>query len=120
VPFQCSIRALVLSLPTAQALLAEVAVTALRMPFTTGLRASRHDLPFQCSITVWKLTVKSVSVPTAHAFFEDVAAAPIRMAPPGTGFGLETRRQARPFQRSMTVLLVPISCPASGSHANRE
>src|SRR5215469_4915794 len=77
--------------PTAQALLAEVAATPSRLPTLTGLGATRHALPFQCSIAV--LSPLGPPMPTAQALAADVAATPARF--PMSGH--RTRRQDLPF-----------------------
>ena len=109
-PFQCRIRVLMLPAlpvcPTAQALLAEVAVTPKSSALAAGLGLGIrfHVVPFQCRMRVLPLSVE----PTAQAFWADVAATSLRMLPAGLGPG--TRVQLEPFQRTIRAWkLVPLA-----------
>src|SRR6185437_2470636 len=78
-PFQCKVKVwsslcppltCLLEKPTAQALLAELAATALRSPLLTGLATRLHLAPSQCKIRDAFLRVE----PTAQAFLVEVTA----------------------------------------------
>jgi hypothetical protein len=78
-PFQCRIRVSPLFVvPTAQALLGEVAATPARVPAVLGI--GRHVVPFQCRMRVSPVLVE----PTAQALLGEVAATPER-DPAGLG-----------------------------------
>ena len=83
--------------PTAQALLAEVAVTASREPVTWGLLAWRQVVPFQCRM---RAPVDS-ALPTTQALSAEVAVTPLRRA---AGLGLGIRLHVVPFQCKMRAL----------------
>src|SRR5215831_14819879 len=88
--------------PTAQTLLAEVAVTPRRklalLP-GLGLATCFHAVPFQCAMMVGR-PMAVVVAPTAQAAVADAAATPNRKGSlPGLGLG--TCFQALPFQRAM-------------------
>jgi hypothetical protein len=69
VPFQCRISEPLVSEPTAQALLEEVAATPDRLPpGGLGLSTCCHSMPFQCRIS------KPRPPPTAQALRAEVAA----------------------------------------------
>src|SRR5215475_11547209 len=109
VPFQCriSVRSVVPAaerLPTAHALVVEVALTprntlGFPAPPGLGLATRAHDLPFQCKITVRALLPLE---PTAQAFLVEVAATELRMSLP-SGLGLRTVAHFVPFQRRISV-----------------
>ncbi len=109
VPFQCRMtpwRGLVMVPPTAQALLAEVAVTALRSmsaPTKAGTGTTFQDLPSQCSIRALKSLVPLPVQPTAQASLGETTATR-SSAPAGAGVGLGTVVHAVPFQCSIRVL----------------
>src|SRR5215470_12332363 len=96
VPFQCRMRARLVSLaralppmvkPTAQVLLAEVVPTPVRsLPAAgLGLGTRAHLVPFQCRIRVWSLA-PVLSSPTAQALLVEVAATSARsLQEPGLG-----------------------------------
>ena len=96
----------VLYVPTAQAVLAEVADTPLRIisvtgPAGLGLAACAHLVPFQCRIRVLPVVLVKES-PTAHALPAEVAAtAPSTLSAPGAG--LATWDHFVPFQRRISV-----------------
>src|SRR5215471_9654486 len=100
-PFQRSIRLasrspLSTMVPTAQALVAERAVTPSRLPMLRAGAGTRvHAVPFQCSIRA------PVLPPTAQALASEVAATPLRAAAAGRA-GPGTCRQAVPFQCSIS------------------
>ena len=102
VPFQRRIRVLPGPLlgrvmPTAQALLAEVAVTPERLAGPgLGLGTCVQVVPFHRSISV---LVPVLEKPTAQALLADVAATPASTAPPA-GLGLGTCFHAVPFHRT--------------------
>jgi hypothetical protein len=97
--------------PTAQALLAEVAVTPLSAPTRAcaGLATRFHVLPFHCKITVCglvELRKQSAVQPTAQALCAETAATLLReLFCPGLGLG--TRFQVVPFQCKISVLIPP-------------
>jgi len=120
-PSQCSISVvdkmlLLTAEPTAQALDAEVAATAVRPPpwLGEGLRARCHRLPFQCKIKVWPPTAIS---PTAQASRADSAATPCRGTKPRPRSGLGTLDQARPSQRSISGSLPVVTPTAQAARA---
>src|SRR5690348_3577353 len=100
-------------LPTAQALLAEVAATASRSLVEpgAGLGTRVHLVPFQYRIRVlWVVPV--AERPTAQALLAEVATTPVRelavVAPPWLGLG--TCAHVAPFQRKVRVRsTVPLS-----------
>src|SRR5690348_12038140 len=100
-------------LPTAQALLVEVAATANRSLVEpgAGLGTRAHLVPFQCRIRVrWAVPV--AERPTAQALLAEVAATPVRelavAVPPWLGLG--TCAHVLPFQRKVRVRsAVPLS-----------
>jgi hypothetical protein len=66
-----------------------------------------HRVPFQ-----WRITTSppALSVPTAHAFFVEDAATPVRESQVAQkGLGLETRAQVLPFQCRISVLIAPLT-----------
>src|SRR5512146_296606 len=85
-PFQCMVIALyrppTAAYPTAQALLADTAVTLCRklavLPGRFGLGTRVQAVPFQCSARVcWPVpSLSSPVAPTAQALRDDVAATP--------------------------------------------
>src|SRR5215475_2979134 len=85
-------------LPTAQALLTDVAATP-RTPPRLALGTCFQAVPFQCRIITAPLTV-----PTAQASLSDTAATLSRMAP-GPGLGAGTGFHAVPSQCRISVLL---------------
>ena len=93
-------------LPTAQALPAEVAVTAssrLSVP-GAGLATWDHFVPFQRSTSVVE-ELASEAWPTAQALVADTASTPLRPSlVPVPGLGLGTRTQAAPVQCRISVL----------------
>src|SRR6516225_9706274 len=93
-------------MPTAQALVADVAATLERFPMS-GLRTCRHALPFHCRTSEWPFCS-----PTAQTRLAEVAATPLRLSPAGEGFGLGTCRHVLPFQCTISVRL---TCPESYS-----
>ena len=97
-PFQCSMRVLLKSLPTAQALVADVAATPSRasVPEGLGLGTTSQALPFQCSIRVL-LVWGDPLTPTAQALLGDVAAAALRTLSLVPRFGLGTTAHVLPF-----------------------
>jgi len=125
-PFQCSTSGLALGAakflvqPTAQALRADAAYTAISCPPLegTGTLIRRHAMPFQC-ITSGSRSAAAVTcatgrvtpalaaarppvAPTAHALRADVPDTPTRPAVRRTA-GLEARFQTVPFQCRMSV-----------------
>ena len=95
--------------PTAQALVADVAATPVRMPppAGVGLGTHFHTVPFQRRISVLQprqVPARWSVYPTAQALPADVAATPLRKLS-GAGAGLGTRFHAVPFQRTIRVLL---------------
>ena len=101
-PFQCRISVLpnpepnADSEPTDQALVAEEALTAVRLP-APALGTRSQLVPFQCRIRLWPLLVP----PTAQALLAEVAAT-ARSSPPG-----------RP-EFGTCFQLVPFQCAISG------
>src|SRR5215468_10970501 len=96
--------------PTAQALLAEDAATAVRLLVSPwlGPRTWAHFFPFQCKIK--EVSVAPVSYPpTAQVLLAPVVAAPSRNAPiPRLGLGCWVH--AFPFQARISGLsVVPLS-----------
>ena len=79
--------------PTAQALLADVAVTPDRLLSAgAGLGTCFHALPFQAMISVLGLLVKQLPQPTAQALLAEVAATPDRLLSAGPGWAPASRR----------------------------
>ena len=111
-PFQRKIKVLpavpLEKAPTAQALLAEVAVTAsslLSVP-GAGLATWDHFVPFQRRIRVrWDTELEAS--PTAQALVADTASTALRSPVPGLG----CCTQAVPFQCSISVL--SSACPTA-------
>src|SRR6185369_12314086 len=96
--------------PTAQALLADVASTAVTSESEPGLMAGTivQDVPFQCSVSVWVPAAVLVP-PTAQALPGEMAVrAVISPLVPGGRLGLFDWVQAVPFHRSISVWL-PVS-----------
>ena len=85
--------------PTAQALLAEVAVTPLRRvlfpPCAGGLGTCVHLVPFQCRMRDWAALL--MEKPTAQALLAEVAPTPDRLLS-SPGLGLTTCVHLRPSQ----------------------
>jgi hypothetical protein len=79
--------------PTAQALVAEVAVTAMNPGRLPGLGTRDQAVPFQCKILA----------PTAQALVGEVALT-LNSGPTEAGLGLGTRDQAVPFQCRISAL----------------
>src|SRR5215472_15019548 len=82
VPFQCAarVRALTTSLenPTAQASLADNAVTPVREPLRParsrfGVSTRCHLVPFQRAIRAWEVVPVVIDMPTAQALDDDAA-----------------------------------------------
>src|ERR1700683_443348 len=95
-PFQCTIRSLPFSPPTAQAFLAEVAATALR-------KASLGHAPvtfFQETPFQRRISALLTALPTAKALRTDVAATAARLS--SVRFGCDTRVHFTPFHWSRT------------------
>ncbi len=88
----------VVSNPTAQALVAEVAVTPRKLgPAGVGLNTRDHAVPFQCKIrSPWLAGAKSA--PTAQALAGEVALTLNSGPTMELGPGAATRDQAVPFQ----------------------
>src|SRR2546423_15170417 len=86
--------------PTAQMSVGETTASALSAVFTVGVGATVHEVPSQCSTRA----VTPGDLPTAHTFFDVIAAtprSPPRPVPPGFGpVGTGTSAQAVPFQCS--------------------
>ncbi len=82
--------------PTAQALVAEVAVTARRSGRLARLGARDQAVPFQCKIRAWAVEAKFA--PTAQALAGEVALTLNKGPTVEPGLGLATRDQAVPFQ----------------------
>jgi hypothetical protein len=57
-----------------------------------------QDVPFQCSISVWKGEGPDAYRPTAHTFDADTAATAKRSLSVAPGFGMVFWLQAVPFQ----------------------
>jgi len=90
---------------------AEVTATEASAPTKSGLGVCRHTLPFHR-----KISGRPFFPPTAHASEAETAATPLRVSPPGTGFGLGTRVHAGPFQCMISVLRGPDAlwyCPTA-------
>src|SRR5215469_5542673 len=103
VPFQCRVRvwsaAPLMTKPTAQALLADVASAAAR-PLAVpgaGLACRFQAVPFQCRIMFWTEPPAEVKSPAAQALLADVAVTPVRPPPPA-GVGLAACFHLLPFQ----------------------
>src|SRR6266700_1192408 len=94
----------VLNLPTAQALLVEVAVTPDRRllfpPGAGGLGTCIHVVPFQCRMRAWAVLL--IEKPTAQALLAEVAATLARSLS-FPGLGLATCAHLRPSQCRMRV-----------------
>ena len=100
------ISVLPFAVPTAHALLDDVAATAARLLLAgTGLGSCVHTLPFQCLISAvpWLGSGTVLVVPTAQASLAEVAATPNSW--PGTRFagttvtrGAATARSGRPLE----------------------
>src|SRR5690349_750015 len=91
-------------MPTAQALLGEVAATPEKKsadPLGPGLGTRFQAIPFQCRVSV----PPSGRLPTAQALLAEVAAMPYRVLLPT--FGLGTCFQAAPFQCTIRTLPSP-------------
>ena len=112
-PFHRKIRVLPPLVPTAQALLADVAATPDKLPAGAGLGTRFHAVPFHRTISgLGLLLVVQLLQPTAQALLADVAATPDRLLPVGSG--LDTVFQAIPFHRRIRALppLVPPTAQA--------
>jgi hypothetical protein len=103
VPFQCMISVrgwpdAVVSNPTAQALVAEVAVTPRKLgPAGVGLNTRDQAVPFQCKIrSPWLAEAKSA--PTAQALAGEVALTLNSGPTMELGLGAAIRDQTVPFQ----------------------
>src|ERR1700726_1313661 len=112
-PFQCSISVWYVPVlvfrysPTAQILVAEMAVTLLRALWPEpllGLAMLLHLKPFQCSISVRPTIVPELSVvaysPTAHKLLAETALILYRESPFVPLLGLKTAFHFEPFQCS--------------------
>src|SRR5262249_30646446 len=114
-PFQCSMMVWLVFVPpspTAHASVAEVTATEASAPTRSGLGVCRHTLPFHRKISRPCPSPRNTgagrfSPPPAHASEAETAATPLRVSPPGTGFGLGTRVHAVPFQCMISVLRGP-------------
>src|SRR5437773_1708165 len=97
----------VLNLPTAQALVAEVAATADREVMVPGLGADTcfQAVPFQRRIRPWSPRLVP-NLPTAQALLAEVAVTPVRLLKVA-GLGLGTCAHVVPFQCRISVLLPP-------------
>ena len=82
--------------PTAQALVAEVAVTARSPGRPAGLGTRDQAVPFQYKIRAWAVEAKFA--PTAQALADEVALTLNRGPTVELGLGVATRDQAVPFQ----------------------
>src|SRR5262249_3448532 len=121
-PFQRSIRVLslvaVAYVPTAHALLAEVAATALRpvsltRPAGFGLGTRAHFVPFQCSIRVFG-PLLAEKLPTAQALLAEVAATPAStLLLPGAGAAFCTHRAPSQCRTSGMAPVPPENWPTA-------
>src|SRR6516162_939247 len=102
-------------LPTAHALVAELAVTPATWPvplLSGGVGDCCQAVPFQCRITGCRPSVK----PAAHAFVVEVAATAPRLLNVLFGIELSTCCQAVPFQCRISVVWLPpagVNCPTA-------
>ena len=119
-PFQCMVKVSVVmpgsghakathSLPTAQASVAESALTPYSVvdaPLTVGLCTRDHFLPFQCRTIVVDISVDAsgVSDPAAQTSVAETAVTPKRRLDTVLGSGLATLDHFLPFQCMISVL----------------
>src|SRR5262249_45116288 len=101
-------------LPTAQALVAEVAATPLRIPpnLRAGLVTCCHAAPFQCSISGTPRLLTSLP-PTAQASLAAAAATPMNSESAAGGVGLFARVRAVPSQRRIPVWPAVVAPPTA-------
>jgi len=118
VPFQCSIRVLLLvpslAEPTAQTLDAEAARTLLKklLPLPgSGLSTCAHENPFQCSIRVWYAPPLR-SKPAAQTSHGESTATPLRKSSRVPGLGGCAPVQAWQLAAEAAADPVPANTPA--------
>ena len=89
--------------PTAQALVAEVAATPRRTGCKPGLGLGMWDqvVPFQCMISAW--SAETGCAPTAQALAAEVALTLNRVGVVGLRLGVATWDQAVPFQWTISA-----------------